>query len=172
MKNYYPRNLTPYMEHAMASPSHTNPLSVWMDLTLKTTEMMLASVHVISTRTERILKAGPIPDARDSAEFVRMGTEKVAAATASMMAMTEYLLSLNANWLALVARQMTAAGTAFAALATSKTPAEFAFHHARVIKKSRSAAYHLAGNAGKLVRVGLEPIRARAVANSRRLRIK
>lgn len=54
---------------------------------LKATQFALAVPQVVSHRVTRLAMAGLSPNARDRREFMRMGTEKVAAFTESWNAM-------------------------------------------------------------------------------------
>ena len=54
---------------------------------LKATEFALAVPQVVSHRLTRMASAGMSPSARDRSEFLRMGTEKVAAFAESWNAM-------------------------------------------------------------------------------------
>ena len=73
----------------------SNPLMLWVDVALKTQEMLLSSGSVIQMRTGRMAKAGLAPSAADLAEFQLMGNEKLAAAGESGAAMVrQWHLSL------------------------------------------------------------------------------
>lgn len=74
------------MARRPASPLFFNPFALWMDLALKTAEMLFASGLVIGTRVNRMQRAGPVPSARDRKEFTLMGTEKLKAMSDSAMA--------------------------------------------------------------------------------------
>ena len=74
------------MARRFPSPLFFNPFALWMDLALKTAEMLFASSLVIGTRVNRMHLAGPNPSARDRKEFTLMGTEKLKAMTDSAMA--------------------------------------------------------------------------------------
>jgi hypothetical protein len=65
------------------TPSFTNPFLVWSRLAWKTSEMMLASAHVIQHRTGRVAEAGATPDGLTAAAAVTVcnqiaGTRMVA----------------------------------------------------------------------------------------------
>lgn len=74
------------MARRPASPPLFNPFALWMDLSLKTAEMLFASGVVIGTRVGRMQRAGPVPNARDRKEFTLMGAEKVKAMTDASVA--------------------------------------------------------------------------------------
>lgn len=74
------------MARRPVSPQLFNPLALWMDLSLKTAEMLFASGLVIGTRVNRMQRAGPNPSARDRKEFTLMGAEKVKAMADSSLA--------------------------------------------------------------------------------------
>lgn len=69
-------------------------------------EMAFAAPQVVAHRTLRMAAAGHAPSARDQAEFMRMGTEKVAAFYQSWMAMWTAMWSLQMDFL----RTMSTAG--------------------------------------------------------------
>ena len=48
------------MTPSFSSPRFFNPLMLWVDVALKTQEMLLSSGSVIQIRTERMAKAGQI----------------------------------------------------------------------------------------------------------------
>ena len=79
------------MSPRFTSPRFFNPLMLWVDVALKTNEMLLSSGSVIQMRTERIAKAGLSPSDDDLAEFQLMGHEKLAAASESGAAMANQL---------------------------------------------------------------------------------
>lgn len=60
------------------------------------TELAFAAPQVVAHRTLRMARAGGSPSARDQAEFMRMGTEKVAA----------FYQSWGAMWMAMWSMQM------------------------------------------------------------------
>ena len=63
-----------------------SPWLPWMQLALKTGEMLAASSVVIPVRLGRMASAGHSPSAHDRREFARMGPEKLQAATESWFA--------------------------------------------------------------------------------------
>lgn len=63
-------------------------LTAWTSLGLQASEMMLASAQVINHRLTRMATAKLPLSARDSAEFLHMGSEKVAAAAEAMIALS------------------------------------------------------------------------------------
>ncbi|RZL64468.1 MAG: hypothetical protein EOP81_08430 [Variovorax sp.] len=156
------------MSNRLASPGPANPLTLWVDLAVKTQEMLWSSGSVIQMRTERMARAGLTPDAVDMAEFQLMGQEKLAAASESGMAVatTQFALSTRAaqHWMASV--------TAFFAMATSVTPAQAAersdeFMEAATLSVASSGDL---GNAPVFAaHDALAPIHAKATSNARRL---
>ena len=73
----------------LKSPS----LTAWAMLGAQAGEMMLASAQVINHRVGRMAAAKYPLSARDSTEFMRMGTEKMQAAAESMVAMSMGVMS-------------------------------------------------------------------------------
>ena len=64
----------------------------------KLAELSLAAPQVVAIRTARMLAAGASPDARDRAEFARMGNEKVAAFAESMLGMGRQIVKTNQEY--------------------------------------------------------------------------
>ena len=70
----------------MASRRRTRKHDAW-STTLKSAELAWATPQVVAHRLGRMAASGPIPSARDSAEFTRMWSEKVTAFNDSWAAM-------------------------------------------------------------------------------------
>ncbi|MES1264108.1 MAG: hypothetical protein ABUU24_00460, partial [Variovorax sp.] len=68
-----------------------NPLMLWIDVALKTNEMLMSSGSVIQVRTQRMAQAGLTPSDADVAEMQLMGHEKLEAVTESGAAMAGQL---------------------------------------------------------------------------------
>ncbi|HEX7864670.1 MAG TPA: polyhydroxyalkanoate granule-associated phasin [Variovorax sp.] len=150
----------------------THPLMQWLDLALKTHEMLLSSGSVIRMRTERIAKAGLTPSADDLAEFQLMGHEKLAAASESGIAMARQWHSSHFSLANRVLQQWVQSTTAFFSLAGSVTPAQAAAHGDAFVQSAADtvdAASELPAIAARIVRRGLKPIHAAATSNARRL---
>ena len=64
----------------------------------KLAELSVAAPQVVAIRTARMLAAGASPDARDRAEFSRMGSEKLAAFSESMLGMSRQMLKTNQDY--------------------------------------------------------------------------
>jgi hypothetical protein len=138
-------------------------------LVTKVAELALAAPQVVAIRSARMLAAGANPDARDRAEFNRMGPEKVAAFWESMFAMgrqlvttqQEYARSAGVKWLRIwttpwwlnAYRPFTQTAMSMPALAVLAVPT----------RRQRQRA------AVKLVEKAVAPVHKRATANSRRL---
>lgn len=149
-----------------------NPIKVWFDLALQTTEMLLASAHVVGHRTGRMALAGPSPSEHDLAEFNLMGEEKVAAATESFQAITEQMMRFNVEFGRNVVSQMMTSLADLVMLTTSRTPAEVVAVQARVLPMlmfSPFSAMQMSSSLAQLASTGLMPLSTRATANSRRL---
>ena len=147
-------------------------LAAWADLALKTSEMMLASAHVIGHRTRRMASAGPLPNARDQREFKLMGQEKVDAAGESARAMGHQLSHLNLRSGLDVWNDTLSAGQAAMSVASSRTVGEAVRRQAqlrRAIKRAGGSAAVLSNATVQVARRGLEPIHAKATANAKRL---
>jgi hypothetical protein len=149
-----------------------DPLMQWVDLAVKTHEMLLSSGSVIRMRTERIAKAGLTPSAVDLAEFQLMGHEKLAAASESGMAMAKQWHSSHFSLANRALQQWLQGTTAFFSLAGSVTPAQAAAHSDALVQATAgtaTAASQLSDAAACIAREGLKPIHAAATSNARRL---
>jgi hypothetical protein len=149
------------------------PFAGWLQLAVKTSEMMLASGQVIGHRVGRMAVAGANPSAADRREFTLMGTEKVAAASASSAAMTMHLFEDNLRIVQRVFNAQLGIATAFASLAMSQNAAQRRARQAALssaIRRQPMSPSTVAQSATKLARLGLAPIHAAATANSRRLK--
>ena len=67
------------MKRHPARPPRPADMSAWWRHGTKLWEISLATPQVIAHRTSRMMTAGPVPNARDQREFIRMGQEKVEA---------------------------------------------------------------------------------------------
>src|SRR5512147_2400705 len=101
--------------------SSVDPLRIWSAFAWKNGEMMLASIQVISERSDRLLSAGASPALADRREFVLMGQEKIAAAAESVQAMAVGWMGLNHQLGAIAFKQMLAGTAAIMSLAVSRT---------------------------------------------------
>jgi len=149
-----------------------NPLMQWLDLALKTNEMLLSSGSVIRMRTERIAKAGLTPSAADLAEFQLMGHEKLAAASESGIAMVKQWHSSHFSLANKALQQWLQSTTAFFSMAGSVTPAQAAARSDAFVQtatRTASTTSQLSGAAARIAREGLKPIHAAATSNARRL---
>ncbi|MBA2960574.1 MULTISPECIES: polyhydroxyalkanoate granule-associated phasin [Ramlibacter] len=80
--------------------STANPFLQWIQLALRTGEMLWASGQVIPIRLGRMAAAGHQPSARDRKEFARMAPEKLQAGTESLLAVGLKLQAMQLQWLA------------------------------------------------------------------------
>ncbi len=161
------------MKHSRSLvPNPFAATSQWTDLALRASEMMLASSQVIAHRTDRMARAGPLPDERDQREFSLMGQEKLDAARESSQAMADQLLATNQRLSTRAFNQMLSSATAMMSLAASRTPAESAERQARLaraVTRSLASGTSLSKAAARVASRGLDPIHLRATANARRL---
>jgi hypothetical protein len=111
-------------------------------------ELSIAAPQVVAARVARMAAAGATPSASDRAELARMGTEKVAALQASCFAM----------W--------TEAWRSQAAL-TQAWMAAMTFPFAP--QRQRKAVSATVDATTRVLSAGLTPVRAKAVANAKRL---
>lgn len=149
-----------------------NPLLHWVDLAVKTNEMLLSSGSVIRMRTERMAKAGLTPTPADMAEFQLMGQEKLVAAGESGLAMARQWHDSHVSLTGRTLQLWLQGATAFFSLAGSVTPAQAAAHgdaFMQATARTATAAGQLSGAAVRIAREGLKPIHAAATSNARRL---
>jgi hypothetical protein len=152
--------------------NHASPLGLWLDLAVKTQEMMVASASVIGHRTSRMAAAGIVPAERDQREFTRMWQEKIDAGARSTAAMaldaTAADYALGATAFAAMARN----AAAFWSLASSRTPGQFVARQAalaRAVTDSVASANAAASSAARLAHRGMKPFHAASTRNARRL---
>ncbi|HWI78670.1 MAG TPA: polyhydroxyalkanoate granule-associated phasin [Ramlibacter sp.] len=149
-----------------------DPFTLWADLALRTTEMLVASSQVIGTRVGQMARAGANPSPRDVKEFTLMGSEKVKAATQSGMAVAAGLQSANYQLMARGWQQWVANLAALGALASSRTMGEALSRQSRLFHSlARSGHTHsrLSSDTARLLSAALEPVHGAATANARRL---
>lgn len=161
------------MNNSLASPRFFNPLMLWVDVALKTQEMLLSSGSVIQIRTERMAKAGLSPSDVDMAEFQLMSHEKLAAASESGAAMANQMHTTQFALMNRAVKHWLSSGVALFSLATSTTPAQ-AVTHAEALgsatARSAEAMSQLSSAGARIVQRGLKPIHAKATSNARRLK--
>jgi hypothetical protein len=149
-----------------------NPFLLWVDLAMKTGEMMMASAQVIDHRTRRMAAAGSRPSASDRREFALMGQEKIEAAAKSAQGMATHMMTMDPFLGARAVQQSLAAARAMMSLAGSRTLSRAIARQARLVRamtQSASTASRISGSSARLAQRGLTPIHARATANAKRL---
>ena len=160
------------MTPSFSSPRFFNPLMLWVDVAVKTNEMLLSSGSVIQMRSERIAKAGLSPSDVDLAEFQLMGHEKLAAAGESGAAMANQLHTTQFALFQRMIKHWLGGGVALFSLATSTTPAQAMTHVEALgtaVTRSAAAVSQLSSASARIVQRGLKPIHAKATSNARRL---
>ncbi len=154
-------------------PNLAPPMLVWATLAWKTGEMLLASAQVIGHRTQRIARAGLLPNARDRREFTRMGSEKVDAAQASLQAMSMRMVTINQELAGLAVQQLLQGVGSIALLMATPGLAFSGSHQTRLWREATTNSLdtlsHLSGAFAHLAHHGLRPIHSRATSNARRL---
>ncbi len=149
-----------------------NPFLPWAELAWKMGEMSIASAQVIAHRTARMAAAGSAPNARDRQEFALMGQEKIDAATESARAFAVQLTAMNLKFGARAFRHMVTGAAALTALAASRGVGQSLARQAElaeILAQSAVTAFGFSDSTARLARHSLRPIRARALANARRL---
>jgi hypothetical protein len=130
----------------------------------RTTELALAAPQVIMLRTARMLAAGPAPGSRDRREMLRMGTEKIQAAQASLLAMSTQMYKTNLVW------TLRAAQAWWSAWMLPWSWMRYPGAHPGAGWRSGTPGRRALQNATlQLVDKGLAPVHAAATANLRRL---
>jgi len=153
-------------------PALFDPFTLWADLALRTTEMLVASSQVIATRVGQIARAGANPSARDIKEFTLMGSEKVKAANQSALAVASRVQSANYQLMARGWQQLFTNLGAMSALASSRTLGEALSRQSRLLHSlARSGHTHsrLSSDTARLFSAALAPVHGAATANARRL---
>lgn len=149
-----------------------NPFTLWMELSLKTNEMLVASARVIDHRTKRMVLAGPTPNLRDRTEFTLMGREKVEAAMESTHAMASHMTNTTQEFWTRVLGQFNSGSQRMLSLAGSRTTSQALERQTRLLNtmtKSLMTATQISHTAARFAHSGLLPVHARATANARRL---
>jgi hypothetical protein len=160
------------MTPSFSSPRLFNPLMLWVDVALKTQEMLLSSGSVIQIRSERMAKAGLSPSDVDLAEFQLMSHEKLAAASESGAAMANQIHTTQFALMNRAVKHWLGGGVALFSLATSVTPAQAVTHaeaFSSATARSAEALSQLSSAGARIVQRGLKPIHAKATSNARRL---
>lgn len=123
-------------------------------LAAQTFELGIAAPQVIAHRLARMATAGASPSARDSAEFHRMGIEKIVAANEAWTAMAAQTFLENQKFALTLMQSLW-------------------FPWMRRTPTVKSVSRQLNRTAARVAGTGMAPIRRRAVANAKRLgRIK
>lgn len=135
----------------------------------KLAELSIAVPQVVALRTAQMAKAGNTPNARDTAEFSRMGAEKVAAFGESLFAMGRQTLRIQQEYTSAVVMRLVRMWmtpwwlTAFRPVARKSgalpTPQNVFVPTQRQQQRATS----------RLIASGLAPVHRRATANAKRL---
>ena len=127
------------------NPRFAPPLSLWMDLATRSSEMLWASGEVIAHRSRIMANMGADPSASDQREMQRMVEEKISASADSAMAMS-----------------FRAAEVCQSMMLRSMQPWMGSTHAASPNDVTRAAA--------QITQAGLAPFHQRARSNAKRLR--
>jgi len=149
-----------------------NPVMLWVDVALKTQDMLVNSSSVIQLRTERIAKAGLAPSDADIAEMQLMSHEKLAAVSESGAAIANQMHSTQFALVNRALRQWLGGVAALASLATSTTPAQLVIRGRTffdAVTRSAATLSHLSSAGARIAQRGLKPIHTKASANALRL---
>lgn len=160
------------MTPRLSSPRFFNPMMLWTDVALKTSEMMMSAGSVIQLRTQRMAQAGLQPGPADIDEMQRMGHEKLEAATESGAAIANQLHTTRYALVNRAVHDWFGGASALVGLATSTSPAQAVSHGNRLLSaatRSAATATQLSSAAARIAQRGLRPIHAKATSNARRL---
>ncbi|MET0542141.1 MAG: polyhydroxyalkanoate granule-associated phasin [Variovorax sp.] len=160
------------MRSPNSHPRFFNPLMIWTDVAIKTSEMLVSSSSVIQMRTRRMAEHGMQPTAADMREIHLMSEEKLAAVTESSAAIANQLHTTGYTLVNRAVQQWFSSGTAWMSLATSFTPAQaLSRGQAFVDASTRAAATatQLSSAGARVAQRALKPIHAKATSNARRL---
>lgn len=141
------------------------------DLLTKGAEMAISAAQIITLRGTMMATAGPTPTPAEQREFLRMGFEKVEAATASAQALLGDLFEFHRQLPALASAHWNLF-TAAATFGSVRTLADLWAANARYVEAVQQAGGVILRSWGISVRAahkGLRPVHARVSANARRL---
>ncbi len=154
------------------SPRFFNPLMIWTDVALKTSEMLVSSGSVIQMRTSRMAEHGLRPSPSDMREIHLMSEEKLAAVTESGAAIANQLHTINYALVNRAVQQWFQSHLALWSLATSFTPAQAITRGQVFLDASTRVANtwsQLSSASARIAQRALKPIHAKATSNARRL---
>lgn len=162
------------MKKRKATAPPTNPLMVWANLAVTTSEMLLASSQVIGHRLNRIATAGVMPSKRDQREFVLMGQEKIEAATESAFAVAVRTVGMSQEMSVLAFETMMNAATGAMSFAASRSILQTTRSQEELVRQaihsSAAAASQISESVANIAAHGLKPVHSRATKNAKRLR--
>jgi hypothetical protein len=149
-----------------------DPFHLWTDFAMKSAEMLWSSGQVISSRLDRMARAGVNPSAHDRREMLLMGSEKVRAASDSALAVASRMQV--ANWELILRgwRQGFANLSAMGMLMASRNAGELFARQRHLfdsLRRSGPTHAHLSSDAARLATAALLPVHRAATANAKRL---
>ena len=160
------------MRTSKPSSRFFNPLMIWTDVALKTSEMLVSSGSVIQMRTSRMAEHGMEPSPADMREIHLMSAEKLAAATESGAAIANQLHTTHYALVNRAVQQWFQSHTALWSLATSFTPAQVLARSQAFLDASTRVAHtwsQLSSAGARIAQRALKPIHAKTTSNERRL---
>lgn len=141
----------------------------WLRNAAAAWEIAFAAPQVIAHRCARMATAGHNPNARDRAEFSRMGTEKVTAFSQSLAGMSAAMLRMNQDMALSAMQQWGAAWSEATRLMVPGMPAKTMRGRKSTLLDPMTSALQMSASAARVVEKGLTPVRKRASANAKRL---
>jgi hypothetical protein len=152
---------------------YADPFRIWSSFAWKTSEMILASVHVIGHRSNQMRAFGSLQCTTDRRELALMGQEKIDATVESAQAMALSSMFLAQQLGAIAVKKMLTGMGAIISLTASRTPRQSAARQLKLVHDmttlSAAATSQLSKSAAGIAHRGLKPIHSRATANARRL---
>jgi hypothetical protein len=153
-----------------ASP--VNSLLLWNNLALKSWEALASAAPVIGSRTARMALAGGRPGPGDRREFVRMGSEKMQAATESSWAMALQMQTFGTRLVLQAWTQWMEFGAAAWKLGANRDATALFTKQAELwslAQRSQHSTQRLTDGLARVALSGLAPVHRTVTANARRL---
>lgn len=164
------------MKGMNAAQAWMQPFAVWSEFALKATDMLWASSQTITQRGMRMAQSGTPPSARDTKEFARMGLEKAQAAGESWLtlfspsAMNAGVQVAQAMWGQFWRNVNTMNGINYVPGAANPTQAMRQMAQAgKAVSDGMETAAATSAHVGRSAVRALQPVRAKAKSNARRL---
>ncbi len=149
-----------------------SPVLQWIRLGRQTSELMVASMAVISERSNGLLRGATLRDSHDWNEMGRMTREKVTVPLASAVAMTSALQGELQQFLTQISEATLAVASSAMTLTSSRSAEDLSARQAALGSSLLDVAliwYQLSGRAAEVAEQGLRPILRQVKDNAQRL---